>query len=93
MTFLFHEGRGLVEFSKVPELTSSFPPFLFSCFNPEAISGILIASNSGLLYLVLCISGLRSLAVLYYVFLNTGGSKCRGQKSTTAGEQLGVLTR
>jgi hypothetical protein len=23
MTFLFQEGRGLVEFSKVPELTSS----------------------------------------------------------------------
>jgi hypothetical protein len=26
MTFLFQEERGMVEFSKVPELTSSVPP-------------------------------------------------------------------
>ena len=65
MAFLFQEGRDLVEFSKGPELTSSFPPFSCACFNPEAIDGILIANTSGLLYLVLCISALRPLAVLY----------------------------
>jgi hypothetical protein len=27
MTFLFQEGRGLVEFSKVPEMTSSVLPY------------------------------------------------------------------
>ena len=59
MTFRFQEERGLVEFSKVPELTSSFSPFLCACFNPEAIADILIAHTPGLLYLVLCISALR----------------------------------
>ena len=67
MTFLFQEGRGLVEFSKGPELTSLPPHPLFSCacFNPEAIAGILISHTTGLLYLVLCISALRSVAGLY----------------------------
>ena len=54
-----------MEFSEVPELTSSFHPFLCACFDLEAISGILIVSTSGLRYLVLCISSLSSLAVLY----------------------------
>lgn len=80
MTSLFQEGIGayvlyelslpggegcLVEFSKGPELTSSFPPFSCACFNPEANAGILIAHILGPLYLLLCISALRSLAALY----------------------------
>ena len=55
----------MVEFSNGSELTSSFPSFLCECFNPEAIADILIAHTPGLLYLVLYISALRSLAVLY----------------------------
>jgi hypothetical protein len=65
MAFLSQKGRVLVEFSKGPELTSSFPPFSSASFNPEAIAGILIVHTSGLLYLALCISASRPLAVLY----------------------------
>ena len=63
MTFLFLEEKGLVEFSKVSDLF--IPCFLCAYFNPEAIAGILIAHTPSVLYLVLCISSLRSLVVLY----------------------------
>ena len=56
----------LVEFSKCPELTSSFPPFLCACFNPEAIADILISHTPGLLWL--CPSELQLQVALYLYF-------------------------
>ena len=55
------------ELFKVSVLTLSFTLFkkIFASFNPEVIAGFLIAHTPDLLYLVLCISALRSLSVLH----------------------------
>jgi hypothetical protein len=68
------EGRGLVEFSKGPELTSSFlpppPPFSCGCFNPEAIVDSYAAHIPGPLYLALDIFVSGPSAVYTYAIFN-----------------------
>ena len=53
------------DLTKDPELILLSPTFLHECVIPEAITSILIAHIPDHLYLVLCFSALRSLAVLY----------------------------